>query len=126
METNLETNTASGNVPRETLNDTNHHHMGPVLGGMLIILVLILGGLYLWGSTLVDNTANEAVVTERIIPNNEPETPRAKADTRILETTSPSDELSSIEADLLSTNLDSLDSDLDLAERELDAALGAQ
>ena len=119
----METDTTPESTPEPMLNETNHHHMGPVLGGMLIILVLILGGLYLWGSTLVDSTVNEAIVTERVIPNNEPETPRAQADARILETTSPSDELSAIESDLMSTNLSALDEELNTIERELDTAL---
>lgn len=105
--------------------EAHYHHLGPVLAVMLVILALILGGLYLWGSTLVQPEVNQAEAT-RTIPNNEPETPRAIADTKILETVSSSDELSAIEADLMSTNLDSLDTDLSEAERELDTALRAQ
>ena len=104
--------------------EVHHHHLGPVLAVMLVILALILGGLYLWGSTLVEPEVNSAKA-QRVIPNNEPETRRANADAKILETVSSSDELSAIEADLMSTNLGSLDADLNAAERELDAALGA-
>ncbi len=97
------------------INQTHHAHMGPILGILIIVLVIILGGLYLWGGMLVEQTP---VVEEQII-NNEPETPRATADQQILETLSPSDELDAIEADITSTNLDSLDADLTSIDVEL-------
>jgi len=100
--------------------EMHHTRMGPVLGILIILLVLILGGLYLWGATLSNDAETP---TERIIPNNEPETPRAEADKQIFGTVSPSDELSAIDTDLESTNLDSLDPELDQAGRELDSAL---
>lgn len=94
--------------------------MGPILGGLLVLLVLIFGGLYLWGGELARN--NEQAVALPKTPNNEPETPRATADAKILDTVSSSDELASIEADLESTNLDSLDNELDQAGREIDGS----
>lgn len=101
--------------------DQKHHsHIGPILGVLIIMLVLILGGLYLWGSML---SQEASVMEEKTLINNEPETPRADADTQILETLSPSDEISAIEADLSATNLDSLDSDLVTIDAELGAAL---
>jgi hypothetical protein len=101
--------------------EANHSRLGPVLGVLVVILVLILSGLYLWGATLSKQLPQKEVSVQ--FPNNEPETTRAVADTQILTTTSPSDELSAIETDLGATNLDSLDSDLDVASRELDGAL---
>jgi hypothetical protein len=101
--------------------DAHHAHVGPILGVLVVILVLILGGLYLWGSMLSESQ-NEARV-ERTIPNNEPETPRAEADRQILETTSPSTELDAIYADLESANLDALDAELDQIDAEMSAAL---
>ncbi len=101
------------------LNESHHRHLGPVLGALILALVLILGGLYLWGSKL-----NEEVtpVPDTLI-NNEPETPRAAADQAIMETVSISDELSAIEADLGSSNLDSLDTDITAIDAELNAAI---
>ncbi|MCF7857379.1 MAG: hypothetical protein K9M10_02785 [Candidatus Pacebacteria bacterium] len=92
-------------------------HVGPILGVLIIMLVLILGGLYLWGGTLTNEVL--APIEEPIIINNEPETPRAEADTQILETLSPSDDLGAIEADIDSTNFDSLETDLTSFDVEL-------
>ena len=100
---------------------TQHSHILPIIGVIIIMLTLTLGGLLLWGWQL-NKQANIPVV-ENVIVNNEPETPRADADTQILETLSPSDELNAIEADLESTNLDSLDTDLTSIDTEIDAAL---
>lgn len=106
---------------QEQFSDAHHGHVGAILGVLIIILILILGGLYLWGSML-SNSENEARV-ERTIPNNEPETPRANADKQIMETTSSSNDLDAIYADLESTNLDSLDAELDQIDAEMNAEL---
>ena len=95
-------------------------HTGPILGILIIVLVLILGGLYLWGAEVQEQ---EEVVTPRQIENNEPETVRATADAEILDVVSPSNELQAIEADLESTDLDSLDKELNEIDNEIDAAL---
>lgn len=105
-------------TPESLYGEKHHSHLGPILGVLIIMLVLILGGLYLWGGML----SKEAATDQDPIVNNEPETPRAEADMEIMGTVSSSDELSAIEADVESTNLDSLDSDLTAAEAELDAA----
>lgn len=96
------------------LNETHHSHVGPILGILVMVLVIILGGLYLWGGML----AEKEPVEQPLIVNNEPETTRATADAEILETLSPSDELEAIEADLTSTNLDSLDTDIPAIDAE--------
>jgi hypothetical protein len=115
--------------PEENLIETHHQRMGPILGIMLLMLALILGGLYLWGAQLAktDRIMDKVDELERVpFQNNEPETPRAAADAQILETVSPSDELTAIEADLESTSLSSLTDGLTEAESELNAALEVQ
>lgn len=97
--------------------DTSAHN-GPVLGIIVIVLVLIFGGLYLWGSEL---RKEEAMMPQPQIINNEPETPRAEADIEILNTMSPSDDLAAIEADISSTDLDSINADLNTVDAEVDA-----
>lgn len=99
---------------------THHVHAGPVLAILVIILLLILGGLYIWGSMLETELPQ---TTEQLPLNNEPETPRSEADVQILETVSPSDDLGAIDADIRSTNFDSIDTDLDIIGGEIDAAL---
>lgn len=111
-------NEPQNSAPEGTIHDdAQHAHVGPVLGILIVVLILILGGLYLWGSMLQENTALET--TERTLPNNEPETPRAQADQDILMTTSSSVEIEAIYADLESTNLNDLDSELDTIDTEM-------
>ena len=100
--------------------ERHHGHLGPMLGALILLVVIILGGLYLWGQSLVKT---DPAFQERVIINDEPETPRAIADTKILETLSPSDDLGAIEADLNSTNLDSIDADMTTIDAELNAVL---
>lgn len=107
------------NIPESYLEKKLHPHVGPILGVIAIMLVLILAGLYIWGGMLTEQTV---VVPEPIV-NNEPETPRAEADIQILKTLSPSDELSAIEADLFSTDSNSLDTDLNTIDVEFEAVL---
>ncbi len=101
--------------------ESHHARIGAVLGVLILILVLILGGLFLWGSMLAEK--EDALPA---IENNEPETPRAEADAQILETVSTSDELDAINADLESTNLDSIDSDLQAIDNEFAASGSAE
>lgn len=99
---------------------------GPILIVLVLLLVLILGGMYYWFATLNGTTeAVPPVPVERPTPeeNNEPESTTAEAQVDTLLVTSPSDELSAIEADLEATNLDSLDAELQAIDAEIDAAL---
>ena len=99
---------------KDILSHTSNER-GLIIGFLTGTLILLLIGLYFWGSRL--STAPESVF---IAPeNHEPETPRADADIQILKTVSSSDEISSIKADLDSTNLDSLDKELDLIDNDL-------
>jgi ABC-type Na+ efflux pump permease subunit len=103
-------------------------HLGIILGILIVLLVLILGGLYIWGTMLQNSVApiekNPAV---RPTPeeNNEPESPTADAQVQALETVSTSNEIDALEADIESTNLDALDAELDAIDAELDAALNS-
>ena len=106
-------------TPR-SFTEKHHEHLGLMLGALVLLVVIIIGGLFLWGGMLVKE---DPAFQERVIPNNEPETPRAIVDTQILETLSPSDDLGAIEADLNSTNLDSIDADITTIDAELKAVL---
>jgi hypothetical protein len=100
---------------------TENGHAGAILGLLVVVLIFIVGGLYLWGAMIAKNE-NQAQV-ERAIPNNEPETTRANTDRQILDTTSASLEIDAIYADLESTNLNDLDAELNSVEAEMNAAL---
>jgi len=101
--------------------------LGPVIGIIVIALVFILGGLYLWGTTLKNNeplptpTPIERPTAEE---NNEPESANAEADVEIADTVSTSDTIEAIEADVdATTDLDEIDTELNAIEAELEAAL---
>ena len=87
-----------------------------LVGLGIIIVTLGIGGVYIWNRT--HGEAPAPLATETRI-NNEPETPRATADIQILETMSPSDELSAISADIESTKLDTLDTEIQTIDSEL-------
>lgn len=108
------------NIPESYLKKELPAHVGPILGVIALMLVLILAGLYIWGGMLVEQAV---VVPVTPIVNNEPETPRAEADIQILKTLSPSDEISAIEADLFSTDQSAIDADLNTIDVEFEAAL---
>lgn len=103
-------------------------HLGAILGILIVVLVLILGGLYLWGMTMsteslleVENTMERPTAEE----NNEPESSNAEAEVETMGAVSTSNSIEAIEADIESTDLDALDAELNAIETELDASLGA-
>ena len=99
---------------------------GPVLAILALLLIGILGGLYYWFSYMTVSTALEAptpVTRPTAEENNEPESTTAEAQTDTMLTTSPSDDISALEADIEATNLDSLDTELQTIDAEMDAAI---
>lgn len=93
-------------------------HLGIILGVLIVVLMLILGGLYLWSTSLQEQAPviPEDTLRPSAEENNEPESNNAEADAQTLETVSSSDTIESIEADLQSTNLDTLDADAQAIE----------
>jgi hypothetical protein len=87
---------------------------------VILLIALLLGILYVWGSVLThDGITQTAPTAQKPLINNEPETPRMTADVQALNTLSSSDELSAIRADLESTSLNSIDTDMQSIEAEL-------
>jgi hypothetical protein len=101
---------------------THPSYIGIVLGILIIVLVLILAGLYMWGEMLKKQQEqmmfNETMqsTTEE---NNGPESQNTEAST----TLSTSDEINAIEADLDSTDLDDLDAEFTAIDAELEASI---
>ena len=118
MQENFDNQQSNTPEKKASLIEGHHTKLGPVLGILVIVLVLIVGGLYLWGASLNQEAEN---IPPRAIENNEPETPRAQADAQILSTVSSSDSLDAIETDVTSTNLDSIDTELSEIEQEFAA-----
>lgn len=80
-------------------------HFGAISGIVIIVVILALGGLYLWGKELNNQelaTPESGVMNEAVVDSS----------TQALETQGTSDNVSDIEADLNNTNLENLDADL--------------
>jgi len=77
---------------------TKEGSVGPVIGTIIILAVIVLGGLYFWGQRASDKVMNEAQVNETV---------------QNITTQGQSDEAAVIEADLNATNIDNIDSELD-------------
>jgi cytoskeletal protein RodZ len=97
---------------------------GPLLFTFVIVLVVILGGLFFWFTSIneveIVPTPTERPTAEE---NNEPESTTAEAQTDTMLVTSTSDEIDAIVADIEATELEGLDAELEAIEAELDAAL---
>lgn len=96
---------------------------GPVILVLGLLLLAILIGLYLWFTSMVEQTQQVEPVIERPTDeqNNEPESTTAEAQTDNLQTVSTSDEISAIEADIEATELEALDAEMNAIEAELNA-----
>lgn len=81
-------------------------HFGAISGIVIIVVILALGGLYLWGKELNNQ---EPATPESAVVNNEA---AVDSSTQALETQGTSDNIGDIEADLNNTNLENLDADL--------------
>lgn len=97
-----------------------------ILGLLIIFLMLILGGLYVWGEYLQeDSIPTQPAPLSDTRPtdeeNNEPESTTAEAEVETMSALSTSDEFSALEADLASTDIDNLDAEKTAIEAELTA-----
>lgn len=89
-----------------------------ILGFVVVFTVVVIGVLYLWGSQLKPSDLVDTEPKPRYT-NNEPETPRAKADVQAANVMSSSDEPSAIEADITSTNIEGADTDIESMNAEI-------
>lgn len=88
--------------------------LGPILALLVVLIVVIAGGLYVWGSLLkeddlaapLDQTSQEGQTTQT--------------------NTSPSDEINAIETDLNNTDLEAVGEEMNDIEAELDAGASVQ
>lgn len=82
--------------------------MGPIIGTVIILAVIILGGLYFWGERTrnMNPSGNEAAsVTATTSATSD-------AELNALRTQSNANDTASIEADLQNTDIDNLDASL--------------
>lgn len=85
--------------------------MGPIIGAIIIVLILIIGGLYFWGQNLVQNEDVADDDMEELLDEDEV--------TEELQEQSSSDEVDDIEADLEASSYEEIDADLANIEEEL-------
>lgn len=95
---------------------------GPLIALLIIIFVVILGGLYLWGSMLTVEDLAPAPQASQTLEQRlplAPEVSQTNTDIQMLGTISTSDDISAIDADIENTKLDALDSELSPMESEV-------
>ena len=92
--------------------------VGPVIGIIIIVIVLALGGLYVWGTQLnrTENSESEVGPTNQTAEDIS-QAPDPTLDN--LQTQSTSDELDTIEDDLDTTSLQGLDAEMNAINVEL-------
>ncbi|MEX0931507.1 MAG: hypothetical protein WDZ88_02035 [Candidatus Paceibacterota bacterium] len=113
---------ASPNEPLQPADAPKEGTMGPIIGSVIVIVVIILGGIFFWSERVdkADMETNESasdIDTTAPIPNEDEQT-------QALETQSNSDEIASIESDINQTDLDELDAEMANIEAELEAEYG--
>jgi len=106
----MDNNTNEQNTT-ETPEATKNHAKGPIVGIIIIVLVLIFGGFYLWTQRPADTDISET-------PEEIKQSPDASLDSLLDQGTS--DELSDIEDDLSATDLTELDAELQKIQEEFD------
>lgn len=80
---------------------TREGSLGPVIGVIVILAIIIIGGLYFWSTRpKASNTAADAAATS------------SDADIQSIQSQGTSDDAAAIQADLNATNVDSVDSGL--------------
>jgi hypothetical protein len=71
--------------------------VGPIIGIIILLAIVILGGLYFWGERSVEEVESD---------------PAADAAVESINTQSTSDDVNSIEADLDATEIENLDAEI--------------
>jgi cytoskeletal protein RodZ len=84
--------------------------VGPIIGSIIIIILIVLGGLYFWGYILKNKTVEA--------PTNNPEQVEQVNSSEISDS-----EIAKINDDLNATSTDSIDLELNQIDAEIDAAL---
>lgn len=96
---------------------------GIVLSVLIVLLIMILGGLYMWGTEIQKTFRAPEVSIPTARPtstqNKEPESTNAKATVETLQAMSTSNEISAMQADLESTLIDTNQTDLNAIDEVL-------
>ena len=83
--------------------------VGPIIGTVVIIAVIILGGLYFWGKRL-----EEAKLKQNLVTDSTSSQSTESDEASRIRNTSSSDDLNSIQADLNATSYNNLNSETNI------------
>lgn len=98
-------------VEQPIVSATNKSSIGSIIAAIVIIAIIILGGLYFWGKRVEEAKIRADLVKEST--ENVPVQENTVVDEATsITTTSNSDDLNAIEADLNNTNLVDLDAEI--------------
>lgn len=102
----------------QTPTQKEERSIGPAIGIIVIIAIIILGGLYFWGQRLAQqpNTTVQEQTQTPVTQTQEEVTPGA--DLNQLQNQGSSDDLNSIQADLNSTDLNNLGTEVNSINTE--------
>lgn len=92
--------------------EENKSSIGSIIGAIIIIALIILGGLYFWGKRIEEQKNAKNLVTETTEQESEVDQ-TSMNEAAVIKSTSSTDDLKSLEADLKSTNTVNLSSELD-------------
>lgn len=84
---------------------------GPLIGSIIIIMIILVGGLYFWGSMIIERKAE--IEMQQTLQDQ-----TSDAETAAITSQSTSDESASIEADLNATDIDAVDADIEAVDSE--------
>jgi hypothetical protein len=98
--------------------ETSEKKYGPLIGIIIIISLLIVGGLYLYGS--------QRAMAPTDMPSGDQTMMETDPTLIKLESQGTSDEVGAIEADLGATSVDAVDAELNSLEAELEGELQVQ
>ena len=90
--------------------EENKTSVGSIISAIIIIAVIVLGGLYFWGKRIEESKKAQDITTDTTQPTAQMDPVQQEA--AAIKTTSQSDDLTSIEADLKNTNTTNLDAEL--------------
>ena len=91
-------------APAPMGSNPNKSSVGSIVGTIIIIAFIILGGLYFWGKYVEESKSTASLTSETTDAGEDSEAAAIKS-------TSSSDDLNSIDADLRATNTTDLDAE---------------
>lgn len=102
--------------------EKKHSSVGPIISTIIIMILVLAGGFYLWGKKLATQQQNQELNQEIQNQNTAEEMLQldasANAEVSALQSQGTSSDANAIDADLTVTNLENLDSDLNAIDQE--------